>query len=179
MSIRDFSLRPFPADSPVPDIKITGSIDRNSNVLSVNFELLGPCAELIISPLSDKPTRTNGLWEETCFELFLGMKNSSAYWEFNLSPAGHWNVYRFNAYRQGMQEEPAITSLPFRTEHKSDSFRLSMEVDLNEIVPADQVLEAALSAVVKAINGKLSCWALVHPGTQADFHRRDGFIIAL
>ncbi|MBI5664577.1 MAG: hypothetical protein HZC49_05775 [Nitrospirae bacterium] len=78
-----------------------------------------------------------------------------------------------------MQEEPAITSLPFRTEHQSDSFRLSMEVDLNEVVPADQVLEAALSAVVKSINGKLSYWALVHPGAKADFHRRDGFSIEL
>ena len=62
---------------------------------------------------ADMPARRDRLWEETCFEFFLAVKNSPRYWEFNLSPAGHWNVYRFADYRQGMQEEPAFASLPF------------------------------------------------------------------
>ena len=126
--------------------------------------------------------RKNGLWEETCFEFFLGVKGSERYWEFNLSPSGHWNVYRFKSYRQGMQEEPAFTSLPFSVQLYSNSLLLSLGLGLDKIIPQEQVsevLQVALSAVIKTRDGKTTYWALTHPGPQADFHRRDGFIIEL
>jgi hypothetical protein len=47
------------------------------------------------------------------------------------------------------------------------------------IVPSEQKLEAAISAVIKLRNGKVTFWALTHPGPEADFHRRDSFIIEL
>jgi hypothetical protein len=179
MNSRSFFLKPFPSSGPVPGIKIKGGIERRSNVLTVCYELLGPLAELGLPAPSEKPARRGALWEETCFEFFIAAKNSGQYWEFNLSPAGHWNIYRFEAYRQGMREEPDITSLPFSIERKPDSFRLSLEFDLDKIIPADQALHAAVSAVLKPINGELTYWALTHPGPQADFHRRDSFIIEL
>ncbi len=179
MSIRSFFLKPFPSTVPLPGIQISGSIERSGNIIYVNYEILGPVAELDLPAPAEQPARRNLLWEETCFELFLGIKKSDLYWEFNLSPAGHWNVYRFEAYRQGMQEEPAITSLPFSIERKQDSFRLSLKLDMDNIVPANQTVEAAVSAVIKPGNSPMRYWALVHPGQQADFHRRDGFIIDL
>ncbi len=78
-----------------------------------------------------------------------------------------------------MQEEPDITSLQLRIENNPDSFRVSLELDLDKIVPVDQALEAAVSAVIKPLNGPMTYWALVHPGLQADFHRRDSFIVEL
>lgn len=179
MSLRSFSLKPFPSTVHSSGIQIKGSIERRSNILTICYELFGLLEGVVIPAPADKPCRRNGLWEETCFEFFIAEKNSDRYWEFNLSPAGHWNVYRFTSYRQGMQEEPAIASLQFRTEHPSDLFRLSMELDLYKIVSADEMLEAAVNAVVKSKIGSLSYWALTHSGTKADFHRRDGFIIAL
>jgi hypothetical protein len=136
-------------------------------------------AELVIPARADLPAREHGLWEETCFEFFLAVKNSPQYWEFNLSPAGHWNIYCFQAYRQGRQEETAFRSLPFSVQSRPDSLLLVLELDLDRIVPADQALEVAIAAVSKLLDGQATYWALTHPGPQADFHRRDSFIIEL
>jgi hypothetical protein len=141
--------------------------------------LIGPLAALVIPVPVGNPVRKNALWEETCFEFFLGGKDSDRYWEFNLSPAGHWNVYCFASYRQGMQEEPAFTSLPLSVQSQPDVLRLSTEVDLEKLIPAEQVLNVAISAVIKTMHGGITYWALTHPGPQPDFHRRDSFIIEL
>lgn len=37
----------------------------------------------------------------------------------------------------------------------------------------------AISIVIKPQNGEITYWALTHPGPQADFHRRDSFLIEL
>ncbi len=64
--------------------------------------------------------------------------------------------------------------------HRSpEALRLTLEVDLARIVPADRPLEVAIAAVIQAADGRLTYWALTHPGPQADFHRRDGFLIAV
>ena len=179
MNAQSFSLQPFSSTSPLPDVKITGNIARRDRRLAIGYALQGNLAELAIPAPTDVPGRKNELWQETCFEFFLGIKNSQRYWEFNLSPAGHWNVYRFAAYRQGMQEEMAFKSLPFIVKNQSGALRLALELDLNQILQADQTLEVAISAVIKLRDGQVSYWALTHRSSQADFHRRDSFIVEL
>jgi len=78
-----------------------------------------------------------------------------------------------------MREEPALASLPFLVSRESTSLLVSLEVDLAGFIPAAPVLEAALAAVIMAEDGALTYWALAHPGPQADFHRREGFLIKL
>jgi hypothetical protein len=179
MSSRSFSLKPFPAGGMAANLKITGNIKRSAAVLSLSYSLRGPLSEILFAPLSDLPARKTALWEETCFEIFLGTNNSDRYWEFNLSPAGHWNVYRFTSYRQGMQEEHAFTSLPVRVLSLPGALRLSLNIDLEKIIPSGHVLEVGISSVVKTADGKTSFWALKHPGPHADFHRREGFLLTL
>lgn len=165
--------------SPLSNLKITGDIARRANTLALGYELLDPLAEVVLPPLADKPARKNELWQETCFEFFLGIKNFEQYWEFNLSPAGHWNIYHFDAYRQGMQEEVAFMSLPFSIQNQSDALLLALKLDLAKLVQADQTLAVAISTVIKHRDGEVTYWALTHPGLQADFHRRDSFIVEL
>jgi hypothetical protein len=179
MNSLNFSLQQFPSASFLPDLEITGTIARFFNTLSICYVLHGPLAEIVIPASADIPARQNGLWGDTCFEFFLNVKNSDPYWEFNLSPAGHWNVYRFKTYRQGMQEELAFASLPVSIQRQSDILNLSLELDLGKIIPADQTLNVAISAVIKSKNGTVIYWALCHHGPQADFHRRDSFIVEL
>lgn len=178
MNDQSFSLQPFPLASPLPNLKITGNIARHVNRLTIRYALLGPLTEVML-PLASEPARKHRLWEETCFEFFLGVKNSPQYWEFNLSPAGDWNVYRFAAYRQGMQAEMAFMSLPFSVQNQPDSLLLVLELDLDQIVQATQALEAAISAVIKHGDDGVTYWALTHPGRQADFHQRSSFITEL
>ncbi len=179
MNDQSFSLQPFNRTLAPLDLKITGSIARNANTLNICYALIGDLAKIVIPPPADIPVRKHELWQETCFEFFLGIKNLTRYWEFNLSPAGHWNVYRFDDYRQGMQEETFITSLPFSVQHKSDVWLLGLELHLDKFIPEEQCLDVAITTVIKPEAGDITYWALTHCGSQADFHRRDSFIIEL
>jgi len=179
MNSLSFSLKPFSAAGLLPHLEITGNIGRRSRTLTISYALLGHLREVVIPAPADTPDRKDALWEETCFEFFVAIPNSDRYWEFNLSPAGHWNVYSFKSYRRDMQEEPAFTSLPFSTERQPDALRLSLELNLDKIILTDQVLRIAISAVIKPLDGKITYWALTHPGLQADFHCKDSFILEL
>ncbi len=175
---RNFILEPFPANEPPPPVQITGSIIRRSNRLSITFQLLGALQEILIPAREEMDARRSGLWEETCFELFLAPENSEQYWEFNLSPAGHWNVFRFSGYRQSMQEETAFTSLPFMVQNTGDTLLLTLEFDTGMILKGCS-LEAGVSAVIKTRGGQGSFWSLAHHSVRPDFHARDCFIIRL
>ena len=179
MNSRRFSLQPFPESGPVSSLKITGEISRVSNRLAIRYELVGHLSEIVVPMPADMPVRKNALWEETCFEFFVAAKDSSRYREFNLSPAGHWNVFCFDAYRKGVQEDAAVISLPFNSHFSPGVLSLSLEIDLNRIFPRDQALEVGISAVIKHVGAMMCFWSLSHPGPQADFHRRDGFLIEL
>jgi hypothetical protein len=179
MNDQTFKMQPFPSAKPIPDLKIAGNIARQGNQFTIHYALLGDVKEVARAAPSDTPARKHELWKDTCFEFFLGIKNSDQYWEFNLSPAGDWNVYHFDAYRQGMQEETAFTALPFSIQHLSDGLAIALDVELDKIVPANQAIEVGITTVIKHRDGEVSYWALTHQGTEADFHRRDSFIIAL
>ncbi|PMB50992.1 hypothetical protein CEN40_00315 [Fischerella thermalis CCMEE 5205] len=179
MNQQNFSLQSFPTDKSLPNLQITGNIARYGNQLNLCYTLSGDLEEIAIAPLSDTPQRKHELWEDTCFEFFLGIKNSQQYWEFNFSPAGHWNIYRFDGYRQGMQEETAFITLPFIVQHQSDTLMLALDMDLSGIISEEQRLEVAITTVIKYRDGEVSYWALTHQGKEADFHLRDSFMIEL
>ncbi|MBM4301755.1 MAG: DOMON-like domain-containing protein [Deltaproteobacteria bacterium] len=179
MNGQDFSLRPFSPLSPHLDFRITGHIARRADILAIRYDLHGPRAKLVIPGPAELPSRKHGLWEETCFELFLGVKDSPRYWELNLSPAGSWNVYHFAGYRQGMTEETAFPSLPLSVRRRPELLRVALELEIERIVGADQPLAVALAAVIKSRDHGLTYWALTHPGPRPDFHRRDSFLMEL
>lgn len=179
MNEQNFSLQPFNLTSSLSDLKITGSIARNGKKLTISYALLGDLTKVEIPTPAELLKRKYDLWEETCFEFFVGIKNSPDYWEFNLSPAGHWNVFHLENYRQGLQEEMIVTSLPFSVEQKSDALLVDLEIDLDRFILAEQSLEVGITTVIKSKEGNLSYWALTHCGEEADFHRRESFVVEL
>jgi len=174
-----FLLKPFPGEGNPASLTIGGSIARRADTLSVCYEVRGNLSTLSIPAAAETPRRKDRLWEETCLELFLGTADSGEYWEFNFSPAGHWNVYRFTRYREGMREETAITSLPFDVRRDSKGLVLTAEIGVGKIVPAGRNLEATVAAVVETTDAGKSHWAPVHPASRPDFHQRDGFALTL
>jgi hypothetical protein len=179
MNCRSFPLVPFPGRATPKEVKIAGAIGRHNSQLSITYVLLGPLSKLAV-PLSSKvPSRRKSLWKETCFEFFIATGDSPHYWEFNLSPSGHWNVYRFLSYRQGMQEEPAFDSLPLALKERPHALELSLLVDLGRIIRAGQTLRVGVAAVIKTAGGRRSYWALTHHGPDPDFHLRDSFLIKI
>jgi len=179
MDLQSYTLKPFPGEEKRLDLTIPGTIGRRGNTLSLGFALLGDLSGLAIPSPTGSPGRRDRLWKETCLEFFLAEKGSVRYWEFNLSPAGNWNVYRLTSYRNRMREEPAFGSLPFRVLREPGTIRLSLELDIGKILPAGKAIEAAVCAVIKTITGNTSHWACVHPGPRPDFHRRDGFTLSV
>jgi hypothetical protein len=179
MTERSFSLIPFPTPT-IPAITITGTIARHSNVLSLHYFLAGNTTEIDLPSQSRFPSRKHELWKATCFEFFLAITNQPQYWECNLSPSGDWNVYRMDAYRRiGFREETSIRQLQFEAQRWADRFTLSVAVDLSPLFQTGDLLEAGITAVIHTKDGNESYWALTHPAPQADFHRRESFILAL
>jgi hypothetical protein len=174
-----FLLMRFPGEGNPAGVTIGGSISRRAETLSVHYEVRGNLPMVSIPAAAETPRRKDRLWEDTCLELFLGTANSGEYREVNLSPSGHWNVYRFTDYREGMQVEPAIPSLPFDVRRDSEEFTLTAEFGIGKIVPAGKDLSVTVAAVIKTTDGWKSHWALLHPAPRPDFHRRDGFALIL
>lgn len=176
--MQPFALIPYPANE-LPDIKITGEIERTENQLSLRYRVSGNIASILMSEAVDVPTRRHDLWKMTCFEFFIAPEGQTQYWEFNLSPSGNWNVYHMDAYRQvNMREEPLFTTLPFIF-HNEDKASLEISVDLSRIISANQKINIGIASIIQTRKGSESFWALAHPGSQADFHQRDGFTIQL
>jgi hypothetical protein len=179
MRTRRFLLKPFPGEGNPAGLTIGGSIGRRADTLSVLCEVRGNLSKVLIPAPAEAPRRQGRLWEGTCLELFLGTEGSGEYWEFNLSPAGHWNVYRFTSYREGMREETAIASLPFEVRRDPEALLLAAEIGVGRIAPAGKDLAATVAAVIGTTDGGKSHWAPVHPASRPDFHRRDGFALIL
>jgi hypothetical protein len=175
--VTDFNLQPFSTDGMMPQIEISGRIDRQGDVLSIEYLLQGDLDKVAIELPSATPTRKLELWNATCFEFFIGVLGSPNYWEFNLAPTGNWNVYALDNYRQNLRSELAFTSLPLKIDRTANSLRLNLACNLSKIIKPDLKLEVAITAVIKSTQSEISYWALTHTGTEADFHRRDSFAI--
>jgi hypothetical protein len=170
-----FSLIPFTPDT-APSVQITGNIERRHNQLNIEYTLAGR-SQIMLPETSNTPTRQFNLWQHTCCEFFLGLQDSTQYWEFNLSPAGHWNIYRFLDYRQDLLEEIAFDSLPFQVLQGNDTLQLKLQVNLNKIITPEQSLEIGITTVIEDQESQISYWALTHSTIEADFHHRDAFAI--
>lgn len=177
--MRAFKLIPFPT-LQIPAIEIMGTITKQDNLLSIHFSVQGDIDDILLPVQIDFPTRKHDLWKATCFEFFIALKNQPGYWEFNLSPSSDWNVYAMDAYRQvNMREEAAFQSLPFEFCKTSEEISLDISVDLEPILRSDQILQIGITTIIETLDGSETYWALAHPGSQADFHVRKGFVIEL
>ncbi|GAP97342.1 DOMON-like domain-containing protein [Leptolyngbya sp. NIES-2104] len=171
-----FFLSPFNTVCDSAILNLSGSVDRIDNRLMLKFDLFDRLSQVLI-PVAKSPSRQDNLWQTTCFEFFIGVQNSSEYWEFNLSPSSDWNVYHFENYRAGMQEEKVFLSLPFEIETRSHHTFLSIDLDLN-LLNLNQPIDLGITAVIET-NQQISYWALKHCGKEADFHIRESFAIEL
>ncbi len=169
-----FSLKPF---EPVSNLVISGRVVRSQSSLTIEYTLTGAVETLQVPPTGQSPSRRDHLWEDTCFEVFIGIPDSPRYWEVNAAPNGDWNVYRFDDYRQAMVAEPACKQVASTWQPLTKGYYLTLELSTDDWLALDQPLELGVSTVLKT--DSISHWALEHPGEEPDFHRRDSFNIAI
>jgi hypothetical protein len=146
--------------------------------LLVRYTVDGDIDGLLI-PAKSTGSRQDGLWKHTCFEVFVKVGDSPAYYEFNLSPAGDWAVYRFDSYRAGMIEADVAQPPSIAVSQTSHRLQISAEITL----PDDAGLLAgsgvAVTAVVEDRAGRISYWAAAHAPLKPDFHHDNGFVLRL
>ncbi|WP_404339532.1 DOMON-like domain-containing protein [Sphingomonas sp. MMS12-HWE2-04] len=130
----------------------------------------------LVVPAPQSPGRADGLWQTTCFELFL-RGAGEGYFEFNFSPSGQWAAYAFDAYRAGMRELELGIDPHVEGERASGMFTLDADLDLSDLPPT--ALHVNLSAVIEEADGTKSYWALAHPAGKPDFHDPACFILEL
>jgi hypothetical protein len=177
--MNEFKLVPFSTENLLPNIEISGRIDRQNEMLSIGYRLQGNLDAISIDPPTMISSRKLELWTNTCFEFFVGIPGNLEYWEFNLAPSGDWNVFHLDDYRQGLQNELTFTSLPFAIDRQANSLLLTLTLDLSKIIPIQREIEVSVTMVIESEQNQISYWALTHTGTEADFHRRDSFIIKI
>jgi hypothetical protein len=122
---------------------------------------------------------TDALWKHTCFEAFVGPADAPDYYEFNFSPARHWAIYRFSAYREAMPAGEKGRAPRICVRHSERGLELEATVHLERLPGLRGVprLRVGLTAVIEDDGGRLSYWGLKHPLPKPDFHHSGGFAL--
>ena len=148
--------------------------------IKFHYCLRGDMARLRI-PAEAPVQRADRLWEHTCFEAFVGLRDAEDYREFNFSPSGQWATYAFAGYRRPTPENPPIPA-PDMTVCATPG-RLELAAVVSAVALPTSPVETwliGLCAVVEAVDTVThahSYWALRHPSARPDFHHREGFIL--
>lgn len=141
-------------------------LSLDANWLKLRWRIEGS-EKLVVPPFAGKG-RADGLWQTTCFELFLWPEGTPHYAEFNLSPSELWAAYDFASYRDGMAQR-AMPREPICTMRRGSAFAI-----FDAAVPAAGLpplpWRYSLTAVLEEGDGVRSYWASVHPPEKPDFH---------
>ncbi|MGQ0384301.1 MAG: DOMON-like domain-containing protein [Gammaproteobacteria bacterium] len=159
------------AAPPAADFELEAGTRGIPGGCGLDFRLQGDMARL---RLGSGRGRSHGLWRQTCFEAFLAAADAPGYLEFNFAPSGAWAAWRFDARRQGMQP----LELPRPPDIRSNRSERSLELTVQFPLPfASPSWRLGLAAVLEDNVGRMSYWALAHPGPQPDFHDPAGFLL--
>jgi hypothetical protein len=172
-------LQPHPA-SPCPAIRrLAVEVDPAAlpGSLVVLFRIAGVVGRLRLPP-SGFARRADGLWQHSCFEVFLRAGPGESYHEFNLAPSGDWAAYRFGG-RRSERSSPSMPAPRMARRDYPGGYELSATLPvaaLPELARAPEIA-AGLAAVIEADDGTLSYWALAHGAAQPDFHDPSTFLL--
>jgi len=168
----EFHLNEFP--QPVLQTTFQCKLQMDNSRIVLVYKVSGDLDNICFPGFSGIG-RENNLWEETCFEFFIGDRENPRYYEFNFSPSGKWNAYSFLSRREKMKEE-AITNIKIKTERTEDNFILTASVDL----PDDKNFsspEVQLAAILKTEDKVRHFFAVENSVAKPDFHNREYFVL--
>jgi hypothetical protein len=163
-----------PAVAAPPGIRVEAGARLEVDALRLAFRLAGDLVALRIPPPAPS-VATDGLWQHTCFEAFLGRDDADAYIELNLAPSGAWAAYAFRAYRERDPGAALLRPPEVTVSRAADAIVLEATMPLASLV-RDRSLAPSrlgLTAVVEDAAGALSYWSLHHAAGPPDFHRAD------
>jgi hypothetical protein len=169
------------------EYKLMARTHRDSAKVLIEFKIVGkiPMVDLGKLGFSAGPNRENFLWQHTCFEGFVGLPNDEKYFEFNVTPLGGWNFYRFKSYREDMVEDVRVPHIVSIHSKKASEYTVKCEIDFSEVKEVKEywekgdTLPLGLSAVIEMKSGEKTYCALKHCAKTPDFHLRESFSLRL
>ncbi len=169
-------LVPHP-DHPMPAVeKITVDLVRDGDTVMITYRVNGAIEKLVFAPEVHQE-RTDRLWQNSCFEIFVRIKDQRSYHEYNFAPTTHWAAYGFADRRHGMYDLKDVATPHIQTHINDQGFML--QVAATGVIPAEHNVEIGLSVIIEDKDGAHSYWALAHPTGQADFHNDVCFALSL
>lgn len=207
------SLKPFFRSSTpaalTEDVSVTADLTLLSvNTAEISFKWMDPKGEVVLpeeavasahSPSdSVHAGRVIGLWESTCFEVFIQpvaesqpqfVPNLTApvrYYETNFSTAKNWNVFGFTDYRTPatpteLVEAKILSYEVQRTETGPGTSGTSGGGHMKIVLQVDgadwRKVRISLCAVIATRSYGKSYWSFKHADDKANFHHFDSFII--
>ena len=156
------ALHCHPATPAGLKLDVSATMHLTLEGLRLVYTVSGNTAGLRI-PAATQPGPADGLWQHTCLEAFVAAEGDAAYREFNFSPSGQWAAYGFAAERQRDASPVPDTPAPvMQLAITSTLLTLDVHVPSSALPSPAQQLELALCAVIEALDGRLSYWALQH-----------------
>ena len=141
-------------------------LSLDANWLTLRWKVEG--ADRVVLPPFAGRARTDGLWQATCFELFVKAPDAAGYAEFNLSPSERWAAYDFAGYRTGMAERPSPRAPVCMPRRGGSALIFDAAIPAGALPPLPWVY--GLTAVIEETGGHKSYWAIAHPQEKPDFH---------
>jgi hypothetical protein len=147
----------------------------DENWLRLRWHVQGSAA-VIVPPFAGQG-RADGLWQTTCFELFLQEPGGTAYCEINLSPSEQWAAYDFTGYRNGMADHTMPQDADCTLRRGGGMMIFDGAIRTASLPPLPW--QFGLAAVIEEAGGVKSYWALAHAPGKADFHNPACFVARL
>lgn len=157
-------------------ISVVGAIEQQStSSLNVGFWIRDPNQWIQWPTLVTSNPREDFLWEQTCFEIFIGAKGEDFYREINLSPSQAWQAYQFEEYRYPEDMPPQAAWDIELNQLKRTHYGLNVSLDLGEFMATHKLkwtdLFIGLTSVLNTTQGEQH-YAMQHSSPQADFHNK-------
>ena len=170
------TLIPHPDHLPAKVSQVEAAvIGLTEHWLSIRWRV-EDAAEVLVPVFAGKG-RADGLWQQTCFELFLRVPGEPGYVELNLSPSEQWAAYDFASYRSGMEERPVPRDPVCTLRRGQNMLIFDAAVPLAGLPPLPW--QFGIAAVIEEEGGVKSYWALRHGEGAPDFHAPACFAAAL
>ena len=157
------------------------------SAVEARWGLVGPWLQLrwrvegasrIAVPRFAGRVQRDGLWQTTCFEMFVRPEDGTAYAEYNFSPSEAFAAYDFSGWREGMAQR-ALSHAPVITPRRVAGLLIvDVAIPLADLPPLPAAL--SLTCVIEEESGVKTFWAMDHgDSAQPDFHRAACFAATL
>jgi hypothetical protein len=172
-----FNLIPFNLDN-APKINIEVELNQNQDCLFISYRIREGVELINLGCGTPKKERATGLWENTCFELFLKNKTNQ-YIEFNFSPCFEWNCFYFNKKGDELKEwnkmQRPETDILLSQDHFLHFSVIKKNLFPDGFFDNEDKLDVGITTVIKSKSGQMSYWALSHNDIRPNFHHFDSF----